>query len=149
MNKLIGIFFSALALLLFSSFEQPSSDAQDIQSIAPGFAAAWSRHDAKALAAYWATDGDLLSPWTELIKGREEIEKHFADEFLDKMRDSTLQLTINNVRMIDPETALLDSDFVISGMSIGGVKADPFSDHAIFLLVKREGKWLILDARPY
>lgn len=113
------------------------------------FAEAWNQHDSKTLASFWADDGDLLSPWSGVISGRKAIEEHFAEEQLDKLKDSKLQLTLQNVRMIDPDVAFLDADFTISGMTVGGVKADPFHDHGIFLLVKRDGKWQVLIARAY
>ena len=148
-NKRTQTLMCALALLLFSSFGQAANDSEALQNLAQEFVSAWNRHDAKALAAFWTADGDLLSPWADVIAGQKEIEKHFADENLDKTKAASIQLTIQNIRMIDPETAFLDTDYTISGMTVAGIKADPFHGHAVFVLVKRDGLWKILIARAY
>ena len=161
----------ALSLLLVTSCEQNANDtrsiaksANDMQSIgqntnemksikdfAKDFSTAWNQHNSKAVADLWTIDGDFLSPWTHanLIKGREAIEKYLSNEYQDTMKNSTLKMTIDNIRLIDPETAFADVDFTITGMTMSGIPAEPFNDHAIFILVQRDGKWKIQVARPY
>jgi hypothetical protein len=65
------------------------------------------------------------------------------------MINSTLKLTVDNIRLIDPETAFADVDFTLLGMTIEGIPAEAFNDHAIFILVKQDGNWKIQVARPY
>lgn len=161
--KVIQTLFCALPLLLVSSCgenakgeqntydEQNSKDLLTFKNFAKEFTNAWNQHDSKALADLWTIDGDLLSPWTQtdLIKGREAIKKYFFDEYQEIMKDSTLEANIDNFRMIDSETAFVDVDFTLSGMSIEGIPAEPFNNHAVFVLVQKEGKWKIQVARPY
>jgi uncharacterized protein (TIGR02246 family) len=139
-------------LLLLSSFEQTSSSKhqENIQNLVVDFVSAWNRHDAKALAAFWAQDGDLI-PLAEVnvIRGREAIEQYFEEAERDRLKDAYLKLSVQNIHMIDPETAFVDADFTISGLKVAGVESVPIHDHAIYLLVKQDGKWQILIARPY
>lgn len=141
-----------LPLVLASSCEKSHSKpgTETYQDIADQFASAWNKHDPKALAEFWTKDGDLLSPWTaQVYVGRSDIEKHFAEEHSDGMKDSKIKLDIENVRLIDPDTAFVDMDLTISGMKVADEEAAPFHSHGVFLFVKNDGKWKILVARPY
>lgn len=151
MYKAMRTLICALTLQLVASCGHNSVDTKGINNLAEDFSAAWNQHNAEAVADLWTSDGDFLSPWTqtELIKGREVIKKYFSDEYQNTMKNSKIKLAIDKVRMIDPETAFTETDFTISGMTIAGVQAEPFNDHAIFILVKQDGKWKIQIARPY
>ena len=128
---------------------QPVADFGDFQNIAKAYNEAWDKHDVKALANFWADDGDLISPWANVFVGKKAIEQHFAEEQANQMKNATIKLKILNLRMIDQDTAFVDADFTLTGMEISGVKAAPLHDHAVFLFVKRDGNWKILIARPY
>lgn len=80
------------------------------------FAAAWNRHDPKALAAFWAPDGDLINPFGRVAKGRAEVEKLFTDEHSAFMKGTTFTLTGMTVRLLAPNIAFTDWDVEISGM---------------------------------
>jgi uncharacterized protein (TIGR02246 family) len=138
-----------LSLLLISSCEKKNSQQEEFQKIANDFESAWNQHNPQAFTNLWAEDGNLISPWGGEFTGRKEIEQHFAEEHGDSMKNSEMNISVRNVRFIDPEVAFVDADITLSGMTVGGEKADPLHDHAIFLVVKRDGKWQILVARPY
>jgi uncharacterized protein (TIGR02246 family) len=145
-----------LPLMLVTSCKSSSnsesntdSNTETFRSMATDFTSAWNKHDPHALADFWADDGDLLSPWSNVFKGKKNIEKHFAEEHADQMKNSKIQLIIQNVRLIDPNTAFVDAELTLTGMTVAGIKADPFHDHAAFLFVKQDGHWKILIARPF
>jgi hypothetical protein len=48
---------------------------------AEAFAAAFNKGDAKAVAAFWTMNGEYAGPDGEKIRGREVIEKEYADFF--------------------------------------------------------------------
>lgn len=122
---------------------------EEFQNFSNEFVAAWEKHDPKALADFWTDDGDLLSLWSAVYSGKPAIEKLFAKEQANEMKHSHIKIVVENVRLIDPETAFVDADLTISGMTVDGEKAVPLHDHAVYLFVKRDGKWRILIARPY
>lgn len=144
-KTLICLFIACLA-----SCQSQNDPKKQFQQFANDFSAAWSKHDPKALASFWTEDGDFLSFWSDnYYRGRQDIESYFAEEQTDKMKNSKIVFTVQNIRMIDPDTAFGDANFTISGMEIAGEKAAPLNGHAIFLFVKQNGKWEILIARPY
>ena len=75
-----------LALLSLAAFiiaaapaaSTPDDDIAAIKKNTAAFQAAWNKHDTKALAALWATDGDLIDPWGVTSVGRDAVEKFFA-----------------------------------------------------------------------
>ncbi len=161
--KAIPTLIYTLTLLLFASCGRNTNDVADsidghnsndttgIENLGESFVAAWNQHNAKAIADLWTVDGDFLSPWasTDLIKGREAIEKYFSEEYKTMLKDASIELAINNVHFIDPDTAFTEANFTISGINIAGVQAVPFNDQAIFVMVQQDGKWKIKIARPY
>lgn len=146
-----ALFYSVIlsSLMLLPSCEKKKPSLEEFQNIATEFESAWKNHDPKAMANLWAEDGNLISPFAAEYKGRKEIEQHFEREHSDTMKNSQMALKVRNVRLIDPDTAFVDADMTLTGMIVGGEKADPIRDHAIFLMAKKDGKWQILIARPY
>jgi len=113
------------------------------------FAAAWNKHDAKAMAAFWAQDGDLINPQGRVAKGRAEIEKLFQDEHSKGLKQSTYKPGPLTVRFIEPDIAFAESDSEISGATNpDGTSAPTFKAHVNRLLLKKGGKWWIVAARP-
>lgn len=151
MIKAIFYFIMIVPLLALSSCSKSGSSQANasLQNVAKDFTAAFNTHDPNAMADFWTDDGDLLSPWAGIITGKQEIEKHFATDHADTMKDAQIHLDVQNIRLIDPETAFVDADLTITGMTVAGEKAVPFRNHAIYLFVKKDGKWRILIARPY
>lgn len=150
---MLKVFFFVITLTLITfcgnMHADSSQDKEEFEKIGADFQSAWNKHDSKALASFWADDANLISNWGKEYNGKAEIEKHFANEHSNGMKDSQFTLVIQNVRFINPDTVFLDADTTISGMTVSGEKAAPLNDHAVFLLVKRDGKWLILIGRPY
>jgi len=54
---------------------------------------AWNQHDAKAYAALFAEDGDVVNVIGWWWKGRKEIESQLSDAFAFVFRESTLTIT--------------------------------------------------------
>lgn len=126
--------------------------AADIKKNSTEFAAAWNKHDAKALAAFWAADGDLIDPWGVTSVGREAVEKFFAGEHSGKgaLAHSTYELKKDTVRMISPDVALEDWEVVLTGLAPPDATA-PLGPqfHRVVIVRKKAGdKWPIAAARP-
>ena len=70
---------TALALLASVPILASPAIEAEIKARADEFAAAWNKHDTKAMADMWSTDGDLINPYGRVAKGRAEVEKLFLD----------------------------------------------------------------------
>lgn len=120
----------------------PASLEQAIKDRAKEFDATWAKHDAHAIAAYYATDGEIVTADGNTLSGRDGIEQGLTDGFNGQLKDCTLTTTVGKVRLITPDVALVDSD---AQLKTGD--GDPQNLHLVSILVKKDGKWLTATTR--
>ena len=137
-------------LLCFSSLPAlAAGDEEAIEKRLDEFVAAWDKDDAKAMAAIWAPDGDLINPFGRLAEGRSEVEKLFVDEHASFMQNTTYNVKSRSVRLLGSDAAVFDWDSVILGMKTpDGSDLPPFEHHVTAVLVKKGDTWWIVSARP-
>jgi len=124
------------------------SEAQ-VRARCQEFAAAWNRHDAKAMAGFWAPDGDLINPSGRMAKGRADVEKLFTDEQAGVMKGTTFTITGMTVRLLEPDIAVADWDVEISGMqSPEGTAMPVLKTHVNSVMMKKSGQWWVVAGRP-
>src|SRR5262249_31107239 len=98
--------------------------------------------DAKALAAFWAPDGDYTSQTGKQIKGREAIEKAFQ-EFFAENKGLKLRIDIMSLRFVTPDVAIEDGTSAV----IPPDGAPPSRSRYTNVHVKKDGKWLLSSVR--
>ena len=137
-----------LAFFAVPAFAKQSSDAA-IRATDQTFAAAWNRHDVKAMAATWTLDGDLVNPSGRAAKGRTAIETLMTSEHATAFRNSTYTPGTMSIRFLDPAVAISESDTTISGVvNPDGTAVPTMNVHIIRVVQKINGKWLTVAARP-
>ena len=113
------------------------------------FVAAWNVHDAKKMAAFWETDGDLINPVGRHAKGRAEVEKLLTDEQTTMFKGTTYSIKSETIRMLTPSIAISDWESSVSGMKgPDGKMAPPFDHHVTVVLREMGGEWHVVAARP-
>jgi uncharacterized protein (TIGR02246 family) len=113
------------------------------------FNAAFNRADVKEVGAFWETDGTLIGPTGNRGSGRSGVEKVYADDVNQFLRGTTSTFTIESVRMLGRDLALLDMDHAIQGARLPDGTSGTMKLHTV-ILARRKGKeWRWLDARPY
>lgn len=150
MRKLIllALATGSISVVAVAAPGKGGSEAQ-VRSRSEEFAAAWNRHDVKAMAAVWASDGDLINPFGRVAKGRAEVDKLLADEHSTVMKDSTFTITNMTVRLIKPDVAIADWDVEIAVMRAADGSAMPTQKmHVNVVMVKKAGQWSTVSARP-
>jgi len=146
--KRFAMVLLSLTLITIPLLAKESSQAA-IRATDEAFAAAWNKHDAKALAATWAKDGDLVNPFGRGAKGRAEIEKFIQSEHATVFQHSTYTPGAMTVRFLEPEIAVAESDTEISGITNpDGTAAPTLKIHIIRVVQKKGGKWWTVMARP-
>lgn len=114
------------------------------------WAATWNRHDAKLMAAFFVPDGDLINPFGRHARGAAEIEKLFAEEHAGVMAGTTYSGTIENIRYLGENGAIVDVAGEIRGMKgPDGAAAPPFKHHVTWIAEKVSGKWVAHGARAF
>lgn len=115
-----------------------------VRESAKGFAEAYNRHDAKALAAGFTVGGELVTEEGAVLKGREAIEKHFAAVFAAAPK-ATIGIRVDAIRALGSEAAIEE------GMveSSTGPEHHPERSQYIAIHVKQGGEWLVARARDF
>jgi uncharacterized protein (TIGR02246 family) len=154
MLKAILYLLFLFPVLSISGVEAQSQSQQDeeraIKKVIEGYYTAANSHDPKKMAEFFAVDGDMRTSWDEIANNRQEIENIFAFHHAKLMKNAHVEASITFLRQVKPNIAFIDVDTITSGMTTQ-VKTQyaPMHHHVIFLLVKREGSWQILEARPF
>jgi len=115
----------------------PSSPEKTIKDRGKDFDAAWNKHDAEAVAAYYAVSGEIVTESGDTLAGRDGIQQALTDAFNGALKDSTLTSTIGTVRLIKPDVAIVDSDIELKTGD-----AEPRKLHVVSVIVNKDGKWL-------
>ncbi len=120
------------------------------QTLASNFAAAWNRHDAKALADFFVEDGDLINPAGRVANGKREIEALFADEHSRQFKATQMTQTVDRVRVLTPEILIATNRCAITGMRNPATDEPMPAQNAIatFVLRRDAGALRIVCARP-
>jgi uncharacterized protein (TIGR02246 family) len=127
-------------------------DTAQVKQMSKDFAAAWNKHDAKAISELWARDGDLICPDGKLETGPSGVQTFFGEQFAPNgmMGKSTIDIKKDTVRFITPDVALSDLDCTTTGMmkGDGAEAAGPMMNHVVVISKKEGGQWKIAAARP-
>jgi uncharacterized protein (TIGR02246 family) len=118
------------------------ADEQALQEFNKAFVAAYNRGDIKAVAASYAPDADFLTAEGKMVKGRAEIEKYFARAFAET-KGLRIKHSHSSIRFLKPDVAIDNGNWEITGRPKGKVKG-----RYTAVLVKHDGKWLIVCDRP-
>lgn len=97
-----------LGLLVVLPVDSTAQGADElaIRDLQAQQAEAWNRHDAKAYAALFVEDGDVVNVLGWLWRGRAEIELKLTAAFAYVFRDSSLKITEVTVRRLDGALAV-------------------------------------------
>jgi uncharacterized protein (TIGR02246 family) len=128
-----------------------SGDDQAIAKTREDIQAAVNNHDAKALAAFFATDGDVRAIDGELIRGRAAIEKYYAALFNSRLKDAKITGTATvDTRYLGANVAITNGTAEITGAKgLDGKDIPPYTLLVTGVLVKRNGTWQTLSQRTW
>jgi len=121
-----------------------SRDQAEILDVQARQAEAWNRHDAKAYADLFATDGDVVNVVGWWWKGRVEIEAKLTDAFTFVFRESVLTIEDVDVRFLTPRIAIARVHWTMTGAKTPPGIPEPRNGIEIQVLRKQAGKWLIV-----
>jgi uncharacterized protein (TIGR02246 family) len=117
-------------------------DEKAILKIQRQYVKAFNAGDAKALAGFWAPDGEFVDAEGKSFTGRSAIAREFA-EFFAESKGVTLEVRTNSIRFVSPGVALE------SGTSRAARAADGASHVTRYHIVhtKRDGQWQLASVR--
>src|SRR5262245_19289407 len=148
MSKRLLVFLAiSLPLLVAGSgvAQKDKDRAKDGDAIferAQAFAAAFDKGDAKAVAAFWAEDGDYTDQSGKQLKGRAEILKAF-EAFFAENKGAKLRIDSESLRFVTSDVAIEDGVTEVIPADGG----PPSRARYTIAHVKKEGKWLLSSVR--
>ena len=141
----LSLFFFLLAAGLLA---QSAQDDRDIRELGAQVQEAWNKSDAKLLAALWLTDGDYISSTGRTARGRDEVEKAFAEQWGGVYKGTKIAHTLTNVRFLRKDVAIADGAFEVSGMRDASGKVVGSRSGLSTIVAARKGtRWYIAALR--
>lgn len=137
-------FFLCLSLLLLTACTQKEirEETASIKEKAKAYEEAYNKKDAKALSLLWAEDAEYVDPDSdEPIKGRDAIEKQFAEVF-ENEKNTQMIIKVDSIKFpkndqaVEIGTAILNKD---------GKEVDRTAYKAFY--IKKDGNWLLKEVR--
>jgi uncharacterized protein (TIGR02246 family) len=148
MKKLASRIGSVAILLIAFGSTIPAADGQADEAairdvVQTRQQQAWNQHDARAYAALFAEDGEVVNVVGWWWRGRAEIESKLTDAFAFVFRESTLTITQVDVRLLTPEIAVAHVLWTMSGARTPPGMPEPRKGIQTIVLQKRAGNWMI------
>src|SRR5207248_1677885 len=119
-----------------------ADDEKAIQATQAAYVKAFNAGDAKALAAFWAPDGEFTDAEGRSFRGRAAIEKEFAAFFADA-KGAALEVTTDSLRFVAPGVALENGTTRLTRSSDGAASVSAYN----IVHTKRGGQWLLASVR--
>lgn len=125
-----------------------TGDTAMIQNLIGSFTAHWHDSDARGLAMFWISNGDFINPDGQYLKGRDQIQGFYAQAFSMGYAGSEATATVDRIRFLKPDLALVDGRFEISGAVSKDRQSLPIEKGYYTALVEKEsGRWWIVSNR--
>jgi uncharacterized protein (TIGR02246 family) len=145
---LLSVLFALITVPAVRAAENPEDVG--IHKRHDEWCAAWNKHDPKLMASFFFPDGDLINPFGKHCHGTAEIEKLFTDEQSGPMAGTTYSGTIEHIRYLNRNIAIVDVAGEITGMKApDGSTAPPFKHHVTWIAENKGGKWFAHGARAF
>jgi uncharacterized protein (TIGR02246 family) len=154
-----SILIAAMVAFAAAGAVESFAAAQANEEIKQGFAQldrCLADNDAKCVGELFVEDATFSAPTigNKIIKGKAQIVKTLDDMFAGApgMKGAKRTHTVENVRMIGQDHAVVDASVAVTGMKAaeGADAAGPgHSYHAVAVMILKGDKWLFEDMRSY
>jgi len=116
-------------------------DEQAIRLVVDGFGKAFNQADAKAIAALFAADGEIVNERGESVQGREAIERAFAEIFKNDPK-ARMRIMVDAIRFVGPSMAIEE------GSTLTTHAAGRPAERSRYMVVhvKQDGAWRMASA---
>ena len=123
-------------------------DEAAVQQLLDDMTAAWNRGDTAAYGARYRADATFTNVNGTYHVGREEFDRRHEEVFCGHFKNTTLSMTIKNLRFVVPDVAVVDIDTDIAGSAIRppGIAVDAdgtLHSRLLMVLLKENGGWWI------
>ncbi len=136
--------FLTLALVFYSiNCSASDKDSTEVLTQVEKYRKVWNTHDAAALALFFTEDADFIMGNLPLINGRDGIQNWWQNYFNGQEPERGLTITVNSLRIIAPDVALVNVATTTGGQETQGEKLKSRKARGTWLLQRQNGNWLI------
>lgn len=147
-DRRAAVLLLVLSLPAAAVLAQSAADERDVRDLGRQVQEAWNKSDAKMMAALWLTDGDYISSTGRTARGRDEVEKAFADQWSGVYKGTKIAHTLTNVRFLRRDVAVADGAFEVSGMRDASGKVMGTRSGLSTIVAARKGtRWYVAALR--
>lgn len=137
--RIVCTLVSVSALLCAAGTKGSPEDESAIRKVLAEDTTAFNEHRPSLIAEATTDDFDLVNPPGTYSSGKPDLQKAFRGAF----RNAKMVATVDRIRFIRPDVALVDGKFEISGSDISPAP----KGLRTFVLVKENGRWMITALR--
>jgi uncharacterized protein (TIGR02246 family) len=124
--------------------QEASPDETAIRKTGTDFIKAFNASDAKAIAALWTKDAEYLQADGDELKGRDAIEKDFA-EFFKNNPKATIEISVQSIRILGKNVAIEEGT---TRVRMPGARAAGEAGY-IVLHVRDDDRWRMASVREW
>ena len=118
-------------------------DEEAIRKQIARFAQVHEKGDAKALAAFYDSDGDFIARDDSVVKGRAAVEKAMAERYSQRQEGFTITITVDSIRFLKPDVAIVNT----SAEGTYSKERKPWNDRGTFVMIRKDSQWLLAALR--
>ena len=127
--------------------KKPPAEATELDGLkasAAAFEKAFNSGNAKAIAAQFTENAEIIDEDGDVVQGRSKIEARFAELFKEFTK-AQIAVELTSLRQLSPDVAVED------GFSATTLSPEEPGSRSPYTLVhlKRDGKWLIASVRDF
>ena len=137
--RFVCAFVSVPVLLCAAGIKGSPEDESAIRKLLAENTAQFNEHRASISVEATTDDFDAVNPPGTYMSGRPDLREAFRGAF----RNAKMQASVDRIRFIRPDVALVDGKFEISGSEITPAP----KGLRTFVLVKENGHWMITALR--
>jgi uncharacterized protein (TIGR02246 family) len=127
---------------------QPQASDEDmsaVKAVVSAYDDGFNGHDAHAIGALFADEGDFTNMRGSSKHGRKDIEQNYGNLLNGVLKTAHRTDTVKNVKFITPNVAEMDADWEMTGTKAAdGSDNPPRKGGLDWVVQKINGKWLIV-----
>jgi len=132
----------------YSAQMNPKASDEDmaaVKAVVSAYDDGFNSHDAHAIGALFADEGDFTNMRGSSKHGRKDIEQNYGNLLKGVLKTAHRTDTVKNVKFITPSVAEMDADWEMTGTKAAdGSDNPPRKGGLDWLVQKINGKWLIV-----
>ena len=125
---------------------QGPAPSAEVQKLADGYAGAWAKGDAKAIAAMFEPEGVMVSGFGEVSAGRAQIEQNLTKTFSGPFKGSKIRVVPEGTRQVAGDTVIVVGSYEVTGVTGANGQSASVRGRFVNTFVRRNGQLMLAAA---